>query len=445
MRKISSLTASFGGQTLLTFGSTIIIVALGFFTSALTARLLGPVGRGELAAVQTWGAFFATLALVGIPEAIVYMVGKDPRSAGKLMFSGSLLSLLAGLPVILLSYWLLPALLAEQRPAVAEIARWYTLWLFVLFAVNWAPLSILRGIRAFGIWNVLRPVPTIGWLIVLVAAFLVQNPTVEFLAAGFLMTYMASGLITLGIILRRVGGPYGLQVNLWPPLLKFGLPTTLSLLPNYLVQYGRLSQLIVAAVLSPEALGLIVVAISWSNITGIVPQSVGQVIFPRVAALDEGDERRAEVARATRLTILLSTATSLLFIVISPLVIPLVYGAEFSPAVAPALIMLLTAVPAALRKVAGDALRGLNRPQVALWGELVSLGATIILLLLLIQPLGIVGVALALLLSEVISSGVILALLSQTAQVSLVRLVVPTFQDVQTAAAFATRLRRSAS
>src|SRR5690606_24846754 len=161
---------------------------------------------------------------------------------------------------------------------------------------------------------------------------------------------------------------YSLNFRLWPPLLKFGFPTMLSMIPNYLVHYGRVSQLIVAAVLSPEELGLIVVAISWSSITSIVPQSVGQVIFPRVAALEEGDGRQAEAARASRLTLLLSAITSLGFILISPLVIPSIYGTEFAPAVVPALIMLVTAVPAALRKVSGDTLRGLNRPQVALLG-----------------------------------------------------------------------------
>ncbi len=45
----------------MTFLAAMSLSAIGLITGVLVARLLGPIARGELAAVQLWGAFFATL------------------------------------------------------------------------------------------------------------------------------------------------------------------------------------------------------------------------------------------------------------------------------------------------------------------------------------------------------------------------------------------------
>jgi len=442
---IAQVGASFGGQLLFTFSSTFFIFGLGMLTSIFTARLLGPTGRGELAAIQLWGPFFGGLAVAGIPEAVVYFVGKKPSEAGSYLVTGIILAAVTGIPVTLAAFVLIPYLLPAQSADVVTMARWYALILALLFAVNMVSTSVLRGIQQFAVWSLLRPLGTFGWLAIIIVAFLTQNATVAFLSVGFLLANAVASLFAVVVTFRHATGPYRLRFNYWPPLFRFGLPTALSLLPTYLIYYGRLSQMFVAAMLAPEALGLIVVAINWSNIVSLVPQSIGPVIFPRVSALTQNELQSREISRGTRLTTLLSAVASLLFIVISPFVIPLIYGADFEPAVLPAIIMLVTAVPAALRKVAGDALRGLNRPQMALLGEIVSLETALLLLLLLIQPLGITGAALALLLSEVVSAGIILLLLTRAAQVSLFKLLIPTAQDVRTIRVFAARVGRPAA
>src|SRR5713101_4590346 len=62
----------FGSRILLTAGTNGLSAVLGITTGMLAARLLGPQGRGELAAIQTWPSFIATLAMLGLPEALVY-------------------------------------------------------------------------------------------------------------------------------------------------------------------------------------------------------------------------------------------------------------------------------------------------------------------------------------------------------------------------------------
>ena len=51
-------------------------------TGALAARLLGPDGRGQLAAIQMWPNFLAAIANLGLPEALVYFSARSTPAPG---------------------------------------------------------------------------------------------------------------------------------------------------------------------------------------------------------------------------------------------------------------------------------------------------------------------------------------------------------------------------
>src|SRR3954454_18878470 len=77
-----------------TSGTSVAIGALGLVAGALAARLLGPEGRGELAAIQTWPTCVATIAAVGLPEALVYFNSRNRKETAAYFVSGMLLLLL---------------------------------------------------------------------------------------------------------------------------------------------------------------------------------------------------------------------------------------------------------------------------------------------------------------------------------------------------------------
>lgn len=62
----------FATNMALTVAANVTLAALGMVSGILAARLLGPHGRGQLAAIQTWPSSIATLAMLGMPEAVVY-------------------------------------------------------------------------------------------------------------------------------------------------------------------------------------------------------------------------------------------------------------------------------------------------------------------------------------------------------------------------------------
>jgi len=142
----------------LTLVANVGILALTVVTGTLNARLLGPTGRGELAAIQTIPAALGMFALLGIPSAVGYFVARRRREARILTLTGVGICLAASIPVMIVGYFLMPWLLHSQPPAVIWNARLYLVFVG-LQAMVMLPYMALQGLGKFGVWNVLRLAP----------------------------------------------------------------------------------------------------------------------------------------------------------------------------------------------------------------------------------------------------------------------------------------------
>ncbi len=422
---------SFGAQVLVTVGTAGFLNVLGLLTGVLAARLLGPAGRGELAAIQLWGAFFATLALVGLSEAVVFFASRSPGYARQYWISGTCFALITGLPVILLGFWALPWLLQAQSADVVTTARWYSLGLFVLFALSWMPLSAFRALQRVSEWNFLRILPNLGWLIVLGLGFILSGASPRVLAYGFLVAYAVMGASIFVLSIKKIPGPFLPKIDWWPSMVKYGLPLMFSSIPTYLIQNGRLSQLFLAAFLSPQALGLFAVAIAWANISRIVPQAIGQITFPRVASGVESSVQIHEIAKGLRLTVVSMVGVCGILLVTAPVAIPALFGKAFSPAVPAAMILVVAGGVAGLRMVLSSALRGLGKPKRVLVGEVVGLGVTTLGLVLLLGPFRLLGAAAAILVGDTIAMVLLLTFVTHAVNASSMTLLVPTVADLR--------------
>src|SRR5262249_41475816 len=84
---------SFGGGLAFTATTNIFLSILGLMTGVLSARLLGAAGRGELGAIQTWPNVLATIAILGLPDALVYYCARRPEDSGVYLTSAVSLAL----------------------------------------------------------------------------------------------------------------------------------------------------------------------------------------------------------------------------------------------------------------------------------------------------------------------------------------------------------------
>jgi O-antigen/teichoic acid export membrane protein len=381
-----------GGGIALTALTNVVIALAGLMTSIIAARLLGPLGRGELRAIQTWPNFIAMIAVLGLPDALVYFTARDSKKVGRYLGSSVVLAMLLVIPFAVIGYCLLPVLLSAQSEEVVHIARWYLL-LIPLLALISIPTYCLRGLERFASWNVVRLLPNVGWLVVLLAAVGLSKKSLWFLTTGHLSVMALLVIPILYTVIRLHGTGFRLDPGTWRPLTRFGLPSMLSSVPAILNL--RVDQMAMAAWIHPRFLGFYVVAVAWSGAAYPLLTAVGSVLFPRVASETSDKEQGRLLAQGSRLGVLLSVVLTPLLIAATPWGLPLVFGAEFRGSVRPALVLVVAAVIAGLNRILEEGLKGRGQPSAVLKAESVGLAVTGVGLALLLVRYDVMGAALA--------------------------------------------------
>ncbi|MCS5716756.1 hypothetical protein N1027_01250 [Herbiconiux sp. CPCC 205763] len=354
-------------------------------TAPIVARAIGPDGRGETAAAI--GVFF----LVGIGLALgVPLEVRRRVSIGTMQ------------PVVRASRRLIGFMFL---PATGVSAILY----FTLFAGFEPPV---RLVAAIGV--VLTPLMS-SWLTdnsVLLASgryraqllLLVAQPaTYLILVLVFWLSGMASTMTVLianiagnaitflmGQILVRVS-IFGEADNSWH-LLKSGVRFSGSALAE--AATNRLDQVLALPLLGAYNAGLYSVAVTIGGIPIAVGQALGASYF-RPAAVAKEEQRRAIVGEGARAGAALAIVTCAVLAAIVPFGVPLLFGAEFAPAVPITLIYLIGSVFMVTAYVYSMLLAALGRGGAMSIAQLASLAVSTILLFALAPSLAAPGAALA--------------------------------------------------
>lgn len=183
-----------------------------------------------------------------------------------------------------------------------------------------------------------------------------------------------------------------------------------GLLPNFLNQ--RLDQAFIAATLPASSLGLYATGAAFSFITVAVLGGVSAVLLPQLAARAESSSS-SYLGCVLRWTIVFDLIVTVLLISLIPWGLPLAFGEEFAPAIPIAMVLALAGGFLGINTVLSEGFRGLGKPQFASLAELSSLCLTIIGLLLVLKPFGIIGAALVSLVSYMSATTIMLFLLAR--------------------------------
>jgi O-antigen/teichoic acid export membrane protein len=369
------------------------LAVVGLLTGMLAARLLGAEGRGELAAAQAWPLFLANLGSFGVTDAIAYFGARSPVRARAVLATGLMLTVPFVLVALAAGAWLLPRVLSDQTMDVRQVAT-VSLLLVPLLILSTAPSHALRGVGRYRAWNVLRLVAPLAWLMTLVAVRGTDHATVPTLAVAFIGATALAALVTHLHAWWTLAGPAAPEGALVRPMLAYSAPTMAATIPRWLNL--RLDQLIVIALLDARALGLYGVAVAWSAAAHPLAEVVAHNAVPALAGTKDTWQRARLVYRTGAVA---AIGTSVLLLAATPILLPLIFGAEFRPAIPVALVMVFAGAVEAINSVGAECLRGVGRPRAVPVAECVGLAVTLVALPLLVLMAGIVGAAAASLLT----------------------------------------------
>jgi O-antigen/teichoic acid export membrane protein len=362
----------------------------------LSARVLLPQGRGELAAVMLWPAVLATVGSLGVIDAATYFTADRGEDRSKVWTST--LALTAGLSGLLMAigYFVVPLALSGYGSAVIHTSRVYLAFI-PSYLVTLALMSMLLGQLRFVDYNALRVFINVAAVAGMVACFLTGHASVFSFAMSFLGAHVLTGIAAFSMVSRH--GWFGSLPDalMARRLVAYGLRShagTVATLLNL-----RLDQMLLSVFLRPSILGLYVVAVTISAVTALAATTIALVAFPSIAKMETLEAKSGALGRYLRWTAILTGLVAAALYALAPWVVHFFFGTAFVPATPAARILIVAAFPMACNSVLAAGLKGLNRPLTASLAEILSLSVTAVALAILLPRYEILGAAWASLLA----------------------------------------------
>jgi O-antigen/teichoic acid export membrane protein len=366
----------------------VLRIVIGFATSVIAARVLGPQGMGHVAYIILVFTLIGDFGHLGLNNSTMYFMKRGGVPSGHLfsvnltslglLFGviASLLLFLRGTGLVLSSYsWLYilgGLLFVGSDLAYTSLHSWYV-----------GDERILESNRK------------------IIAVFLLKSALILILwLTGTLTPLSFFAVAVLGMLLNAVllsvgvGQRYALVLDRGLLKAEFAYGGILWLGAVFSFLHLRADQFMIRQMLDLGALGIYSLAVPLAELLLLVPVSVSSALLGKLYNTSEPGTARSIMARTLKLTLYICAALALAGIPLS-LLIPVIYGEAYAGAVASVMVLLGGAVFASVARVGMQYFFTLGRPKVHLYTSLATLLLNVLLNFLLIPRWGIFGAATA--------------------------------------------------
>lgn len=340
-------------------GANILILGAAALAGVVSARALGPVGRGQLAVLVIWSGLIHTVGSLGLHSSCCYYLARWPgrRVELAIWFRRIAIRQAVAMTVVSVGFlWWLRVRLGLPTGLTIEYMTWAASATLALYGTMYA-----QGVSEFGRFNLIRAISgALPAVLMLVGALTLRMTTAEAGAAYLIPAWLSA--VLAGIWFREAcRGAQGepLSDDELRSVWSYGWRSLASL--SSLIVNSNSDQFTLGFLVSAGSLGLYSVGASAASPLLSVIASLGMVGLPTVTALTGRAKARATwkiMRNATVLVAVLAPAAA----VALPWAIPWAYGARYSGAIAPAEVLLAGASFAALTTAVDALLRAYDRP-----------------------------------------------------------------------------------
>lgn len=382
---------------MLLFGS-LAVSTIGVVSGIIASRALGPEGRGDFAVMTLWAALIAVALELGIADAVTLRTSSAAVNPRHAIAAGVILALLASALGIAIGWVALPVLLRGDQHQLLHSARLYLAFIPASLLGSVAH-SALIGLQRFKLATIVRVASALSYVLIIAGVWLAGRLTAHSLAA----VNVAAALFPVFAVSLTLARSRWVSFNANAKELRIQLQM------GFRLQGARLSSAFAATedralanlTLSRIDIGLYQIPASLTYLMPVIPQTLSQLMFARIGA---AFEKRADLVLATYVrTVLLTTAAAILIIPTLPILIPFVYGKDFSAAVLPATIVVLSSIFAAGGAVLQSSAKSALHVEACIVAEMLAIAVFAALALPLSQYAGPAGLAFGYLLGRLTS------------------------------------------
>jgi O-antigen/teichoic acid export membrane protein len=407
-------------------GATFLGYVIALATGVLTARYLGPEGKGIYVLALLIPHLAVNALTLGVGSASTYFIARGERDPGTALGTSLAIVLPLGLACTLVIQGLLWAgWWTTPHAAYIGLAVWSILPTMGAALVR----NVLLGLQRYTLFNWLIVVDKAVLLALLALGGLVWRGDLWMLCVLFVVASYLSFGIAFGRFRRLATSQLAFDLPYARQALHYGFRGHIGWLADML-NY-RLDMLFVGGLAGATALGLYSAAVSLAETLWILPSCVSLVVMPRLAsARIDSSGMTATLCRL--LSPLMLLATLALAVLGGPL-IALLYGSQFQASLRPLLLLLPGVALLSLVKVLSADFAARGRPGLVSAVSWISLAVTIALDLTLIRPFGAAGAAMASSVAYAASTAVTLFLFWRLTSLTPASVLLPRLADARIA------------
>jgi O-antigen/teichoic acid export membrane protein len=388
-----------------TFVTRICLIGIGLATSVIVARALGPEGRGLYGVALLVGAIGVQFGNLGLHASNTYFAARDRGLLPALIGNTVIISFTLG-GICSIWAWTFfkyyPHWAPVQNPLLALALSYIPIGLAYMLLQN-----LLIGIQEVRTYNKIELIAAILNVGITGLLILFRAVYVETIFSSALIVMVIGFLLVLLYLKQRFNFSFISSYALFKNNIRYGLKAYFAALFAFLVI--RVDLLMVKYILGPDQAGYYSIAVGLGDLVFMLPVIIGTILFPKLSALPNRQERW----KLTKTVTLLTAVVMLILVASASLlakpIIPLLYGRAFLPAV-PAFQWLLPGIFfLGIEVVVVQFINSMGFPihVVYIWGfsTLLNIGMN----LYVIEKYGIIGAAMVSSISYLIVFALIIA------------------------------------
>jgi O-antigen/teichoic acid export membrane protein len=364
-----------GSDLLRKIGGTLsargVVIALGLGNTIMTARLLGPEGRGLFFAATTIMVLGTQFGHFGLVSSNIYYVARDRTLVPNLVSNSvAVVGTITGLALVLgiVGDRLAPDWLPVRGTLLLLSAVGAGVSLLYLLSQ-----SLLIGVGRIRAYNIAEIGVRLAPLLMLGVFWMLGWLTPEWAMAATIGGVAFGAIFSVAVVLNRrltrvpLPSPSLLRAH-----MAYGLRAYFATLFAFGVQ--RVGVLIVAERLGADAAGYYSLGCTFVELLSTPASVAALLIFAHLSSLIRPADKWRMAVRATWLTCAGTAAVSIIVAPLVPLLVRLVFGARFLPATEPILLMLPAVLFTTVQLMLAQYIASIGLPLilVAAWGGVLA-------------------------------------------------------------------------
>lgn len=390
-------------NTIWIVGCKIFRALLGMLVTMLSARYLGPSGYGLISYAASIVTFVVPVMQLGLNSTLVQELVNDPEHEGKIMGTSIVMSLVSGAGCIVgvIAFSLLTN---PGEPVTTIVCGLYSIqllfqaleqiqyWFHAKLLSKYVSVTMLI---AYGV--------TSGYKILL----LVLGSSVYWFALSQALDFLLISAILLVIYRRKSNGSLTFS---WKLFRKMFARSKYYIISNLMISvFAQTDRIMLKMMMDETAVGYYSAAVTCAGMAGFVFEAIINSAQPVI--LDSARRGNEALERAISalysVVIYLSLILCVVITVFADLVIHILYGGQYGPAVQALRIIVWYSTFSYLGAVRDVWILAQWKQKYLLIINLIGAGANVVLNLVMIPWLGINGAALASLLTQIFTNVVL--------------------------------------